>query len=271
MRLTGARAGTAIAACALPPVFGFVIPAAVLVSLLVETGAPAREFSQHLLHSLTLAAIAAAVAVATAFLLAYARKASPRTIAGRAAGIAGMGYAVPGAVIAIGVLAPFALFDNSLDTFFRNVFGVSTGLILTGSIAGLVFAYVVRYLAVALQSLSAGLERITPSLGNAARLLSRGNWDAMRRVYLPLVAPSALTASLLVFVDVMKELPATLMLRPFNFDTLAVAAHNYAADERLGYAAAPSLALVAAGIVPCILLMHGISAAARRSGAPPAH
>ena len=118
----------------------------------------------------------------------------------------------------------------------------------------------------ALQSVGAGFERITPSIGSAARLLGRGPWDSLRRVYLPLVAPSVLTAALLVFVDVMKELPATLMLRPFNFDTLAIAANNYASDERLYWAAAPSLAIVAAGIVPCILLIRGIAASAQGQG-----
>jgi iron(III) transport system permease protein len=230
---------------------------------------PGREFSQHLINSFTLAALAALAATAIALLLAFALKTRPKTLAGRAAGIAGLGYAVPGAVIAIGVLAPFAFFDNAVDSLFRNLFGVSTGLVLTGSAIGLIFAYVVRYLAVALQSVSSGMERITPSISGAARMLGRGNGDALRRVYLPLLSPSALTAVLLVFVDVMKELPATLMLRPFNFDTLAVAAHNYAADERLGFAAAPSLALVAAGIIPCFLLIRSISSAAQRQSGPP--
>jgi iron(III) transport system permease protein len=150
----------------------------------------------------------------------------------------------------------------------RSHFGFSTGLLLTGGIMALLFAYLVRFLSVALQSTTAGLERITPSVGGAARVLSRGNWDALWRVHMPLIAPSALTAALIVFVDVMKELPATLMLRPFNFDTLAIAANNYAADERLGFAAAPSLAIVAAGIVPCILLIRGIAAATSGREAP---
>ena len=158
-------------------------------------------------------------------------------------------------MIAVGVLAPFAAFDNAFASFVQSMFGVSPGLVLTGGIAALLFAYTALYLAVALQSVGAGLERITPSVGGAARLLARGPFDALRRVYLPLVAPSVLTGALLVFVDVMKELPATLMLRPFNFDTLAIAANNYASDERLSWAAAPSLAIVAAGIVPCILLI----------------
>ena len=261
--LTRSRSVAAILACALPPLLGFVLPAIVLATLLAGNGPPAREFWPHLLHSVTLATIAGAITTAVAFVFAVARKKGPLTLAGRAANIAGLGYAVPGAVIAVGVLLPFAAFDNTLDTAFRGVFGVPIGLVLTGSIAGLIFAYLVRYLAVALQSVSAGMERVTPSIEGAARMLSRGPFQAMRRVYLPLVAPSALTAALLVFVDVMKEIPATLMLRPFNFDTLAIAANNYASDERLGHAAAPSLAIVAAGIVPCILLIRSITGAAR--------
>ncbi len=263
MVLRGTKSAMAISLCALPPILGFALPSIVLFSLLLRTGLPGREFSQHLVNSFTLAALAALAATAIAFIFAFARKTRPKTLAGRAAGIAGLGYAVPGAVIAIGVLAPFAFFDNTLDALFQSLFGVSTGLVLTGSVIGLIFAYVVRYLAVALQSVSSGMERITPSISGAARMLGRGNGDILRRVYLPLLSPSALTAVLLVFVDVMKELPATLMLRPFNFDTLAVAAHNYAADERLGFAAAPSLALVAVGIIPCFLLIRSISSAAQ--------
>jgi iron(III) transport system permease protein len=267
MHLHGGKSLIAALLCALPPIFGFALPCAVLALLMLRTGLPGREFSEHLVNSFTLAALAAIAATAIAFIFAFARKTRPKTIAGRAAGIAGLGYAIPGAVIAIGVLAPFAFFDNTLNAIFQSLFGVSAGLILTGSILGLIFAYVVRYLAVALQSVASGMERITPSIAGAARLLGRGSGDVLWRVYLPLLSPSALTAVLLVFVDVMKELPATLMLRPFNFDTLAVAAHNYAADERLGFAAAPSLALVAAGIIPCIVLIRSISNAAQQKSA----
>ena len=173
-------------------------------------------------------------------------------------------------MIAVGVLGPFAAIDAIIAMIAQQLFGVSTGLVLTGGIAALIFAYMVLYLAVALQSVGAGLERMTPSISGAAKLLSRGPWDALTRVYLPLISPSVLTAALLVFVDVMKELPATLMLRPFNFDTLAIAANNYASDERLSWAAAPSLAIVAAGIIPCILLIRGIAASAhgRETAAP---
>jgi iron(III) transport system permease protein len=268
VRLGGARAVGAVVVCALPPVLGFVVPACALASLLIAEGNPAREFWQHLLHSLTLAGAAALVATMAALVLGYARKERPHSPAARASAIAGLGYAAPGAVIAVGVLIPFAAFDNWFDAQMRAAFGISTGLLITGGIAGLVFAYLVRFLSVALQSVNAGLERITPSVGGAARMLSRGSWDALVRVHAPMIAPSALTAILIVFVDVMKELPATLMLRPFNFDTLAVAAHNYAADERLGHAAAPALAIVLAGIIPCVLLIRGIAAAARGRETP---
>lgn len=267
-RLRGLHAVGAAAACALPPLLGFVVPGIVLVGLLVDEGGPARDFWLHLTHSLTLAAIAAAVATLAALIVGYARCERAKSPAARASFVAGLGYAVPGTVIAVGVLIPFAAFDNWLDAAARNLFGAGTGLLITGGIAGLIFAYLVRFLSVALQSVNAGFERITPSIGGAARMLSRGSWDALSRVYAPMLAPSALTAALIVFVDVMKELPATLMLRPFNFDTLAVAAHNYAADERLGHAAAPALAIVAAGVIPCVLLIRAISAAAHGRNAP---
>ena len=257
--LNGLKSLGAILVCGLPPLLGFVVPALVLLELLLESGGPTRDFDRHLINSLTLAGTAAIVVTAGALLLAYARKERPKALAGKAASFASLGYAVPGSVVAVGVIAPFAAFDNTLSAFSERLFGVPTGLVLTGGMAALIFAYVVLYLAVALQSVGAGLERVTPSIASAARLLARGPFDALKRVHLPLITPSVLTAALLVFVDVMKELPATLMLRPFNFDTLAIAANNYASDERLSFAAAPSLAIVAAGIIPCILLIRGIA------------
>lgn len=259
-RLTPARSAAAIIACSLPPLFGFAVPAIVLLDLIFTEGLPGRGFLSHALNSVTVAGLAGVLAALAALILAYARRERPEGPAAKAASFAGLGYAVPGAVIAVGVLIPFATLDNAVDAFTRETFGVSTGLIITGSIAALVFAYIVRFLAVALHGISAGLERITPSIGGAARLLSRGAFDSLIRVHAPLVLPSTLTAALIVFVDVMKELPATLMLRPFNFDTLAVAAHHYAADERLGLAAAPALAIVLAGVLPCVLLIRGIAA-----------
>lgn len=260
IHLSSAKSVAAIAVCSLPPLLGFVVPALVLLELLIESGGPTRDFGRHLFNTLTLAGLAAVIVTMGALVLAFARKERPHVLAGRTASFASLGYAVPGAVIAVGVLGTFVFVDNIVDFVSRQLTGAATGLVLTGGIAALLFAYLVLYLAVALQSIAAGLERVTPSIGSAARLLSRGPLDALKRVYLPLVAPSVLTAALLVFVDVMKELPATLMLRPFNFDTLAIAASNYASDERLSWAAAPSLAIVVAGVIPCILLIRGIAA-----------
>ncbi len=260
--LSGKQSAAAILACTLPPVFGFLIPALVLLSLLLDSGGPARDFGRHLLNSLTLAGGASVIVTIGALVLAFAKKERPKALAGRAASFAAMGYAVPGAVIAVGVLSSLVF----LDGIVTRIIGASNGLVLTGSIAALLFAYLVLYLAVALHSIESGLERVTPSIAAAAKLLSRGAFDRLTRVHLPLIAPSVLTGALLVFVDVMKELPATLMLRPFNFDTLAIAANNYASDERLYWAAAPSLAIVAAGIIPCILLIRGIAASEHGSG-----
>ena len=267
--LSRAKSASAIIACVLPPLLGFVIPALVLLELLVESGGPARDFSNLFFNTLTLAGSAAVIVTAGALVLGFARKERPGGIAAGAAAFTALGYAVPGSVIAVGVLVPFAALDNWFADFAQSAFGFSPGLVLTGGIAALLVAYTALYLAVALQSVNAGFERITPSIQSAAKLLARGPMDALSRVHLPLIAPSVLTAALLVFVDVMKELPATLMLRPFNFDTLAIKALNYASDERLSWAAAPSLTIVAVGIIPCIVLIRSITASTRRGNEPP--
>jgi iron(III) transport system permease protein len=165
-----------------------------------------------------------------------------------------MGYAVPGTVIAVGVLIPFAWIDNNIDGWLRAQFGVSSGLLLSGTLAALVFAYVVRFLAVSLQTVDAGLARIRPGLDESARSLGHSPLAVLRRVHLPMLRGSLLTALLLVFVDVLKELPTTLILRPFNFNTLAVRAHELASDERLAAAALPAIAIVLIGLLPVILM-----------------
>jgi iron(III) transport system permease protein len=172
--------------------------------------------------------------------------------------LAALGYAVPGAVIAIGVLIPVTRLDHALSGMLQSLLGISTGLILTGGIAALVYAYLVRFLAVALQSVEAGLTKVTPSMDDAARSLGSTPLHILMRVHLPLLMPSVLTAALMVFVDVMKELPATFMMRPFNFDTLAVHAYNLASDERLSELAAPALTIVAVGVVPLVLLSRSL-------------
>jgi iron(III) transport system permease protein len=175
-------------------------------------------------------------------------------VAAAANRIAALGYAMPGAVIAIGVLVPMGRFDNWLAALLEDATGVKVGLLVTGTLAALVYACLVRFLAVALQTIEAGLARVTPSMEDAARSLGASPARTLFRVHAPLVAPSLASAALLVFVDVMKELPATFALRPFNFDTLAIEAYHLAQDERLAEAAVPSLVIVLVGLVPLLVL-----------------
>lgn len=172
--------------------------------------------------------------------------------------MASMGYAIPGSVIAVGALVPFALFDNALDAWMRARFGVSTGLLLSGTVAALIFAYLVRFLSVALYSVESGLTRIRPSLSAAARVLGRTPGQAVREIEFPLARGALLTAAVLVFVDTMKELPATLIVRPFDFDTLAVRVHNLASDERLAEASTAALLIVIVGLLPVVALVRAM-------------
>jgi len=251
-RLRGAAAAAALVACAAPVVFGFALPALVLVALaLHESISPARLVAL-VGNSFGIAALTALIAVTIALFMAYAARLSRSRLVAGANRLAGLGYAVPGAVIAVGVLVPLGRLDNALAGWLEGAFGVRFGLLLTGTVAALVYAYLVRLLAVALQTTDAGLARITPNMEYAARSLGATPATALARVHVPLLAPSLATAALLVFVDVLKELPATFALRPFNFDTLAIEAYNLAKDEQLAEAALPSLAIVAAGLLPVI-------------------
>jgi iron(III) transport system permease protein len=207
----------------------------------------------------TLSALAAVLAVVAAAALAGSLRLTPGRLTRLGASVATLGYAVPGSVIAVGVLATVGRLDNAVDGWMRSTWNVSTGLLISGTIAALVFAYLVRFLAVSFQAVEAGLSRITPSMEGAARTLGRGPLGVLRAVHLPLMRGSVLTAGLLVFVEVMKELPATLIVRPFNFDTLAVRVYRLASDERLAEASTPALAIVAAGILPVIVLSLAIA------------
>lgn len=260
-RLSGLAGVIAAAACLLPVALGFLLPVAVLAKWARETWASTLDarFFHFAGNSFILAAITAALSVAVALVLAYAERRRPTALVGGAVRLASMGYAVPGAVIAVGVLIAFGAFDNAVDGWARSAFGHGTGLIVTGSIAGLTFAYVVRFLAIPVNAAEAGFARVTASMDGAARTLGERPGGVLRRVHAPLIGGSALTAALLVFVDVLKELPATLILRPFNFDTLAIRAYQMASDERLRDAAAPGLLIVLVGIVPVILLSRAIA------------
>lgn len=251
--------------CALPLAAGFIIPGAVLLTWALSEGDAqfGARFIGLAVNSFTLAAVASACAVLLALLLAYAVRSSRSRMVALARSAVGMGYAVPGAVIAVGILIPVTRLDHLLSGFWQQWTGVNPGLLLTGGIAALIYAYLARFLTVSLQAVESGLARITPSMDEAARSLGLGAGATLQRVHWPMLRGSLLTAALLVFVDVMKELPATLVMRPFNFDTLATQAYTLASDERLQEASTAALAIVAVGLMPLIALSRQIARSRR--------
>jgi iron(III) transport system permease protein len=254
--------------CALPFLAGFVLPCLVLVrhALEVASTAVAGSFLRTAANSIVLAALAALVTILLALVLAYARRVAANGFTRPAVALAGLGYALPGTVLALGLLIPLATLDNQIDAVMRTAAGIGTGLLLSGSIAALVIAYSIRFAAVALGSVEAGLHRVSPNLDAAARTLGTSALATLWRVHLPLLVPALGAAALLVFVDAMKELPATLLLRPFNFETLATEVYAFAALERVEEAAFGALAIVAVGLVP-VLLLHEAIARGRSGGA----
>jgi iron(III) transport system permease protein len=258
--LRGWRAAAAVTLCALPVIVGFAGPVVMLGQMAIGSGQDlfSPRYLGFLRNSVTLAAVAAVVTVGAAMILRFNARLAATRKARNAVEIARVGYAVPGGVLAVGLLVPFAAFDNALDAVLRANFGISTGLLVTGSIGLLVFAYAVRFAAAAIGSLDGGFAAVPPNIDAVARTLGVGPAGMLARVHLPIIAPSVLTALLIVFVDVMKELPATLILRPFDFDTLAVQAFRLAADERLAGAAVPSLVIVSVGLLPVILVCRSL-------------
>jgi len=255
-QLHGFRALAAALICCVPLVLGFLLPTGLLLRMALTEGDAqfGARFVTLTLNSFTLAGVTALGGVMLALVMAYALRLRPGPLTRTANRLAGLGYAIPGAVIAIGILVPVARLDNAVDAWMRVHFDISTGLLLTGSITALVYAYLVRFLTVALQTVEAGLTKITPSMDEAARSLGVGPFGTLLKVHGPLMWGSLLTAGLLVFIDVMKELPATFVMRPFNFDTLAVQAYNLAVDERLAEASTSALAIVAVSLLPLVVL-----------------
>ena len=242
--------------CALPVFLGFVIPAFQLASWALPNWLTllTADFGRLIWNSFSLAALAAVLSVMLALLFGYASRLRRDPLVRLPVRLAALGYAIPGTVIAIGVMIPLAWADRNIDLLAEQWFGVRTGLLFSGTLFALLLAYSVRFLAVSLHSVEAGLERIKPSMDNAARSLGASPLQVLRRVHVPLLRGSVLTALMLVFVDVLKELPATLILRPFNFNTLAVRTYELASDERLADAALPALAIVCVSIIPVISL-----------------
>lgn len=263
-QLKGLRAVGAIVGCALPVVFGFLLPATVLVYWAITNldAWVGEKFLVLIRNTFFMAGFAAALAVCLASILAYAMRLHPTRPTRWAVRVASLGYAIPGPVLAIGILLPFAAIDHGINAWAKATFGVTFGLILSGTLVAVTFAYLVRFLTVSLNVVETSLGKVTRSMDFAARSLGRSPMGTLTDVHLPIMRSSLLTAAIVVFVDVLKELPATLVLRPFNFDTLATMTYNLASDERLAEAAGPAIAIVAVGIIP-VCLMARASAKAR--------
>ncbi|MDZ4138272.1 MAG: iron ABC transporter permease [Erythrobacter sp.] len=248
--------GLALIACLVPVLLGFVLPAGYLAALALSDVAQgaAGDLATYARGSLWLGLAAASVCLVAALLLAFARARSPSPLTAGAIRLATLGYALPGALLAVGLLAPLGAFDQSLTRFARDTFGWGGGLLLTGTSAILIYALSVRFLTVAYNTVSGGLARIPPSLDAAARSLGARPARVLARIYAPLLAPSLAGAAALVFIDTLRELPATLILRPFNLETLATRTYRLASDERLIEASIPALILLAVGLLPVLLL-----------------
>lgn len=259
--LRGGRALLAWGACALPLIGGFGLPAGLLLQMALTEGD--AQFGARFVglagNSVLLSGLTALLAVSLALLIGYAARVHRGAAMRWAHRVAGLGYALPGSVIAVGVLIPVTRLDHALAALAEQWWGVQPGLLITGGIAALVYACLVRYLTAAMQAVDAGLAKITPSMDCAARSLGHTPAMTLWRVHLPLLRGSMLTAALLVFIDVMKELPATLVMRPFNFDTLATQAYTLAADERLAEASTAALAIVAVGLLPMVVICRQIA------------
>jgi iron(III) transport system permease protein len=269
--LEGWRGVAAAAFCAIPVALGFAAPFVLLLwqALAHLSDALAAGFWRAVGNSVGVATVAAGVTVALGLGLAYARRVTPSLGVRAAVRTASLGYALPGTVLALGLVIPLAAFDNRLDAWLRSAFGLSSGLLLSGTLAVIVLAYAIRFLAVSLSALEAGFERLSPNLDAAARTLGSTALSALWRVHIPLLVPALGAAALLVFVDTMKELPATLLLRPFNFETLATQVYSWAGLELFEQATLGALTIVLIGLVPVLALHQAVAGgrAGNRSGA----
>jgi iron(III) transport system permease protein len=259
MRLAGGSKWALTALCALVVGAAFAIPVGQLAGWAVQevarlpTGA-GRVYFELAVNSLVLSGLAAAVAAALALILASGVRLAGNRAARMFAIVATTGYAIPGVVFAVGVLLTLAPLDHALNRVLENWTGVTVGLVLTGSLVGLTYGYVARFLAVGYHSTDAALEKIRPNVTLAARVLGAGHWSLLARIHLPLAVPGLIAGAALVFVDVMKELPITVMLRPFGYDTLATWVWQMAAESLWTGAALPALAIVAVGLLPVVFL-----------------
>mgnify|MGYP005987986223 CR=1 FL=1 len=256
IRLTGWQAWLALALCVVPFLIGFVLPVAVISSHAL--GEPEQWLAPGLIsafkNTLTVAGLAALLTVVAALFMVYGVRLTGRSLPRMLLPLTTLGYAAPGAVLGIGILFPLAAFDNALADLIVKVTGRDVGLLLTGSAFAIIFAYCVRFFAIAQGAADAAMGRVAPSLPMAARSLGQTLGGTLRRVYIPLIRGSVGTALLLVFVDCVKELPATLLLRPFNYNTLATRVHEKASLEQLEQASPAALLVIVVGLVAVLLM-----------------
>ena len=259
--LAGWKRWAATAACLLPPLLGFAIPVLVLGAYALRRldQFVSLRLLSALWHSILISFTTACAAVLLAFLLAYAARAAKSPITTVAGRLASFGYGVPGTVLAMGVLIPLARFDNGIDAIVRNWFGLSTGLLLSGSGFAIIYACTVRFLTMAEGTIEAGFHKLSPHLDMASRTLGRTSAQTLRTVLLPMMRPATLTAALLVFIESMKELSATIMLRPFNFNTLATLVYEDASRAKVEDASVASIIIVVAGLVPVFLVSRSLN------------
>jgi len=258
--LKGLKAFGAFLICSVPVLLGFVLPVVLLLSMFFNNlDSVNARFILYTLNTLSVAAIAGLITISVALLMAYSSRLNPSKIIKGLNQFGALGYAIPGSVIAVGVLIPFGWIDNTIDSFARSNFDISTGLLLSGTLFAMIFAYVVRFLSVSYNGINSSLQKISPNIDEASRGMGYSFSQILSKVHIPILSGGLLSAFLLVFVDVMKELPATIIIRPFNFDTLAVQVYRLASDERLGESAGAALAIVLAGIIPVILLSKTIT------------
>ncbi|MEL7369283.1 MAG: iron ABC transporter permease [Myxococcota bacterium] len=254
--LRGWRALVAAAACLLPVVLGALIPLLVLLRLAITEGDPmlGPAFLEFMKNSVWVALLASLISVLVALVLTYAQHLAAHWTTSTAVQISTLGYALPGTMLAVGLLQPLSLLDHRLALFFDTQLNWRPGLILTGTLVVLIYAYVTRFLTVAYNATSSSMDRIPQTYLQAARSLGAGPMTVIRRIQLPLMRRAIMTAALVVFVDTIKELPATLLLRPFNFETLATRVYRLAGDERLAEASTAALTIVLLGLIPVLLL-----------------
>ena len=267
-QLRGVKMLGAVLSCLLPIGFGFILPAYILgyYAWNYYEESISRDFYSILSNSLVLAIFSAFLSVSAGIFLAYGVRLQENPLLKSAARFASVGYAVPGAVLAVGVLIPMGKIDVLIQGFLENIFGISTGLLFSGTIAAVAYGYLTRFLALSYGTMEASLMRITPSMDGAARTLGLGPARTLKRVHLPMIRGGILAAAILVFVDTMKELPMTIILRPFNFETLATQVHQLATDELLEESALGSLSIVAAGLLPVVYLSRTIRGARPGAG-----